>query len=651
MNLKRPKYFTGILFPILWLTITILFPSCAYLNKNTSPENSNPIIRLENWEHRWGDFPKDVNGNYIFSDYYKDSVWTKSKNIKMLNVDSPDRIVWFRIKLPELNNPAPAVFVNRAKQRMVVYLNGKMIFDNINYCPEPGKIQALESRWYMIKLPDSSSGKHIYFRFYSEDNEIGMSTPVSLGSTDTFLKKIILDNTDDMIIGSIVVIFGIFTLIVFLFSQRNRFYFGLAIYFFTSGSFLLVNNPFIYLVTDNVYLVELLDCFTLYFMSILFISVGELVLEKYKPYLTWMWRLHLAYIVFLIFAMIFLNSPVRETEDIFLILILATSNFSLFTLFKSASRERMEALILLIATIIFSGFGTAEILLFYFNYYANTWYTTTYVFQWGVLSFAVSMIVLIAYKYRKSAKEKEEAQKKVVREQQLAIEAVQREISTREKYTKQLLESQDNERKRIARELHDAIGQELLIIKNMALLSLDAKKRDSNTVKVDEYLTDISETSSSVIENVRSLSRNLHPSQLDSLGLTCSLESTIKRIADSTGIDFKYNIDNIDKLFEKENEVHIYRIIQETINNIMKHSNASEAQINISRNDGNVNILISDNGKGFSNERFLDNNMQPEGFGISGIYERVNILRGTVEFKSEKEKGLSVFINLPVVKN
>ncbi len=93
-----------------------------------------------------------------------------------------------------------------------------------------------------------------------------------------------------------------------------------------------------------------------------------------------------------------------------------------------------------------------------------------------------------------------------------------------------MLQSQDNERKRIALELHDAVGQELLIIRNLASLCIKAKNDPEKKESSIEYLNDISSASSSVIETVRNLSKNLHPYQLDNLGLSEALEAVIQRV-------------------------------------------------------------------------------------------------------------------------
>ena len=129
-------------------------------------------------------------------------------------------------------------------------------------------------------------------------------------------------------------------------------------------------------------------------------------------------------------------------------------------------------------------------------------------------------------------------------------------------FSKQLIQSQEEERKRIASELHDSLGQDLLVIKNIALL---------NKMN-DEHFEEISKTAGPAIDEVRRISYNLHPYQLDRLGLTKAIGSMFQNIEGASNIKFDVYIDNVDDLFDKEKEINIYRIVQECVNNIVKHS-------------------------------------------------------------------------------
>jgi len=148
------------------------------------------------------------------------------------------------------------------------------------------------------------------------------------------------------------------------------------------------------------------------------------------------------------------------------------------------------------------------------------------------------------------------------------------------------------------------------------------------------------------IDEIRNISYALHPHQLDKLGLTKTIKSMINKVGSSSEVKFDINIDNIDDIFGKNIEINIYRIIQETINNIIKHADATKADINIKKNMDSVDILINDNGQGFDVNKKLKT---ATGLGLSGIHERVNLIKGKINFDSHMGKGTKVNISIPTL--
>ncbi len=223
------------------------------------------------------------------------------------------------------------------------------------------------------------------------------------------------------------------------------------------------------------------------------------------------------------------------------------------------------------------------------------------------------------------------------------VSKLKKEKSAQEEFSNKLLNSQEEERKKIASMLHDSIAHDVLITKNSSELGL---RSAGDNEEVKEILNKISEQSSSTLNELRRIQFNLHPYEVEKLGLTRAIKSIVDRASKSTVIQFTFEEDIIDKLFSEENEIHLYRIIQEAINNIIKHSSATEATIKISRTDENVFINISDNGKGFVKRNALSKNSM----GLSGIYERVRLLGGSLEIDSEGSSGTVLRIILPIQK-
>lgn len=238
---------------------------------------------------------------------------------------------------------------------------------------------------------------------------------------------------------------------------------------------------------------------------------------------------------------------------------------------------------------------------------------------------AVSIFLLAGYGYKKR------------------ITKLKNEKQAQEEFSKKLLNSQEEERKKIASVLHDSIAHEVLITKNSSELGLRSAGENE---EVKEILNKISERSSSTLDQLRRIQFNLHPYEVEKLGLTKAIKSIFDRVSKSTEIKFTFEEDYIDKVFSEENEIHLYRIIQEAINNILKHSSATKAGIKITRTEENVYISISDNGKGFSMNYALRKNSM----GLSGISERIKLLGGNLDINSESGNGTFLKISLPVVK-
>jgi len=199
-----------------------------------------------------------------------------------------------------------------------------------------------------------------------------------------------------------------------------------------------------------------------------------------------------------------------------------------------------------------------------------------------------------------------------------------------EKYTQDLLLAQEEERKRVSKDLHDGIGQSLLLIKNKVVLN----KNDSTKKLIEN-----------AIEEVRSISRALHPFQLQELGITKAIENIFYQIDESSELFITTEIENIDGIFSIEKEVNLYRIVQESMNNVLKHSKASAVKVEITNTEKNVQLRIRDNGVGFDfSERKNDFNS----LGLKTLKERTRFLQGVMKIDSETSgKGTTITFIIP----
>ena len=147
------------------------------------------------------------------------------------------------------------------------------------------------------------------------------------------------------------------------------------------------------------------------------------------------------------------------------------------------------------------------------------------------------------------------------------------------------------------------------------------------------------------IEEVRSISRALHPFQLRELGLTRAIENVVSQIDESSDLFINTEVEYIDGLIGEDKEVHIYRIVQESFNNIIKHAQAKAVKLELKKSSSNVLLIIQDNGVGFDfSERYNDFNS----LGLKTLKERTKLLNGIMEVNSEKGSGTTFTFSFPV---
>jgi PAS domain S-box-containing protein len=220
--------------------------------------------------------------------------------------------------------------------------------------------------------------------------------------------------------------------------------------------------------------------------------------------------------------------------------------------------------------------------------------------------------------------------------------AVTREQKARIEYTLQLIASQEAERTRIARELHDSLGQNLLLVKNRAQMALLPEFTQGGW---QEQVQKIIDLSTLAIDEVRQISRDLHPYQLDHLGFTRAVSSMIDDAAQASGITFDQKIEEVDDVLAGDMAMNFYRVIQECLNNIIKHSRAKNVTVRLERDLHELQLLIADDGCGFIANSVPNNG---KGLGLKNIHERMRMLDGTLKLDSQPGHGTRVEAVVPI---
>lgn len=223
------------------------------------------------------------------------------------------------------------------------------------------------------------------------------------------------------------------------------------------------------------------------------------------------------------------------------------------------------------------------------------------------------------------------------------VKRAERERKEQEEFSRRLLASQEQERQRIAAELHDSLGQSLLIIKNrIALAQSDIDEKET----VVEQLDELSHSATSAIEECREIAYNLRPYQISRFGLSKTLYGIFMRINEVTKIHATAEIDTIDDLLTDEAQINLYRVVQECVNNIIKHSQATEASLFINLEGDEITLLIQDNGRGFVQNENNSKDPKRGGFGLIGMAERVKMFDGSYTIDSALGQGTNIRIKL-----
>jgi two-component system NarL family sensor kinase len=230
-----------------------------------------------------------------------------------------------------------------------------------------------------------------------------------------------------------------------------------------------------------------------------------------------------------------------------------------------------------------------------------------------------------------------------------ANEALKASEDTLRNLSGRLLRLQDEERRRISRDLHDVTGQKLALL-SMDLSGILKKKESGKEEEINRLLQESISLSNDVNKEIRTLSYLLHPPLLDELGLSSAVEWFTQGFENRTGIRVGVDIPSGFVRLAPDAEVALFRIVQESLANVHRYSGSATAYVRARSDNGEVRLEVGDFGKGMSKESKIPNrpSVAPLGVGIQGMKERVRQLSGTLEITSRPGKGTLVTAILPI---
>jgi PAS domain S-box-containing protein len=220
-------------------------------------------------------------------------------------------------------------------------------------------------------------------------------------------------------------------------------------------------------------------------------------------------------------------------------------------------------------------------------------------------------------------------------------EAQRWEATSQQEFARELLNATEQERRALGSELHDTLGQDLSIISNRVHQALAQPGLSSSAL---DHLTAISQAASSAISEVRRLVRDLRPWQIEEAGFTDSIRALVKRTAETALAQIDIRIDDVDREIKGRTAIHLYRIVQESLNNLVKHSKADRARFTLERDIKCIRLCLWDNGRGFE----MNPESRPRGLGLTSILERAQMISGTADIQSAPGAGTRITIVLPL---
>jgi signal transduction histidine kinase len=212
-----------------------------------------------------------------------------------------------------------------------------------------------------------------------------------------------------------------------------------------------------------------------------------------------------------------------------------------------------------------------------------------------------------------------------------------------ERLSARLVTAQEEERRSLARELHDAVGQALTAIKMEMGVAMRGVETDSRARRALDEGRAIAE---STLQNVRDLSQLLHPSMLDDFGLPEAVSAHLRSFSKRTGIRTQLTHERMDDRLSPEIEVCVYRIVQEALTNVARHSGASSCTVSLVRREGMLHLTIEDDGRGIDAAAARASDARRR-LGLIGMRERAQALAGTFVIENRHEGGTRVTVRLP----
>jgi len=609
------------------ITIIILVSS-AFLSvimpKGNKTEEGS-IVSLTEWEY-FVEIDTFANSQIAYRAISQapDSIW-HSFLPGMISTFENNKIVWLRTKLPAGHYSGFAVYPGRSENAYRMFFGDSLIYKLGNMVVDYDRLARFSENF--VVLPVVQKNNFLYFRLKVNKYGDTFKGPVLFGPIFE-IQKLILQNDIGSIFFLIFTLSGIMiALVVQIFLVRTRLIMYLILVMLFSSLITIETSPIVRILFDvpGVYFHSLYIILQLFLIGYLGI-IGDSVSQKYSSSIFYMQMFNLVSLICLIYLTLFTNINYRDIRGIssilFYIILIISHGFLIMSLKEKWIEIRiffygvLISMLLILAQPIF-GFGVGA---------QDLSRNTPGYMNLAIFILLASIALSAVDKLVRSLREKETLRKK-------ELYLLQKESEIKQQFASRLIESQEAERSRIALELHDSLAQKLVLTKYQMtnIIKGTSEPNTALAIKCTGGLIDDS------IQEIRDITYNLRPKYLDQLGLAAAIENIVEKVSETAGIYINLKIDNISGLLSKTNEINLFRIIQESLNNIVKHSGADAASVTIRKKSDCLVIEIRDNGHGIISEN--------KGMGFQGMKERAEIIGAVMNIESAST-GTIVSLNL-----
>jgi signal transduction histidine kinase len=207
---------------------------------------------------------------------------------------------------------------------------------------------------------------------------------------------------------------------------------------------------------------------------------------------------------------------------------------------------------------------------------------------------------------------------------------------------------QEDERRRLARELHDGLGQTLTALTNQ-LEHLQTKLGARDAAELAERLADSVELSRLALNESRELSRLLRPPVLDDLGLPAALSWLVRTLEQRTGLRVELTLEGIAERLDPDLETLVFRLVQEALTNVLRHAGVLHAAVDVRHAGEKIELLVSDEGRGFYPQDALTGDTEASGSGLRGMRDRLELFGGRLDLDSAPGRGTRIAASIPLL--